>query len=424
MRRAVALLVLLLLLTGCGEEAEVRVVSQVFPDGGLQRTLRLDARDPERTDPYPADWLQTGPGLLLARPEAWDRVETSATSLRAEGFFAPGEIVPPLLAHPGPEGDSRSDRGQVALARDDLVVLDRFTFRETLGDPYGVEEVGTALDALLDAVAKRLADALRRQFGPDIATKQAESFIRKGARASLLDLFTALRETEAPGKRAGRHARLAEVHAKHRLPVASDEPDRAVQADLEALIDRVAAEVVRANPRLDAAALTAFVAGDQGAIAAILEEPEISALVEGLQLAFFGAYGLGTRVRFLCRLTLPGRVLRTSGTVEGDAVVLTFDQDDLAAGDVVLDVESVELNGDALTRLGARRDLDAAALLRLVGLLTRPDLAVPLRAALQRAVETGKFGPLREGLEGDALAQAGAEIAGLLDPSAPRWPAP
>jgi hypothetical protein len=40
-----------------------------------------------------------------------------------------------------------------------------------------------------------------------------------------------------------------------------------------------------------------------------------------------GAYGLGARTRFRCRMTLPGRVLRTNGTLEKDAVIFAFDQD-------------------------------------------------------------------------------------------------
>jgi hypothetical protein len=420
-RRAAALLALLaVLLGGCGEEAEVRVVTRVFPDGGLQRTLRVEARDPGREEPYPADWLRTGPGILLARPEAWDHVETSATSLRAEGFFAPGEEVPPMLGHSGLEGEVKPDRGDVVVGRQDLVVLDRTTFRETLGDPYGAREIGSALDALLDAVAKRLTAALRGQFGPEIATRSAEAFLRKGARAALLDVFTALRETEAPGKRDARPVRLQQVHAKHQLPVASDDVDQALQADLEALTGRLAAELARANPRLDPAALHAFVAGDQGAVAKILEEPEVGALVEQMQLAFFGAYGLGVRMRFVSRVTLPGRVLRTNGAWDGDAVVFVWDQDDLSAGDVVLQAESIEPNVETLTRVGARRDLDAETLLRLVDLLVRPDLAEGLRAALRKAVENGGLRPLREGLAGDGLSRAGAEVAELLDPEVDR----
>ena len=426
MRRAAALVCLALLLTGCGEEAEVSVVTRVFADLGLQRTVKLDARDPKRgeDDPYPADWLQSGPGLLLAAPQAWDEVEASATGLRAEGYFAPGEAVPPLLAHRGTDGD-RPDRSEVALAKDDLVLLNRFTFRETVGDPYGGPEMGKALDGLLDTVARELSAALRAQFGPEIATRSTEAYIRKSVRATLEDLLAALRATEPEGKRTDRIPRLVEVHAKHHLPLTADDPGKVLEADVAALTDKVAAEVVRANPRLDAAALTSFVAGEGGAISRILDGEAAAPGIEAVQASFFGAYGLGSRVRFVSRIGLPGRVLRTNGTMDGDAVVFVYDQEDLAAGDVVLEVESVELDVEALTRLGARRDLDAATLLRFTDLLVRPDLAEPLRAALRRAVEAGSFAPLREGLAGDTLQQAGTEIADLLDARSDRsstWP--
>ena len=146
----------------------------VFPDGSLRRTARLDARDPKRDEPYPADWLARGPGQILAAPTARDSVETLPTGIRADGFFAAGEPVPPLLAHRGEDGD-RADRGQVTLVKDDLVILDRVTFQETVGDPYGAPEIGRSLDALLDAVASRLRSDLRRQFGSDVATQSAET---------------------------------------------------------------------------------------------------------------------------------------------------------------------------------------------------------------------------------------------------------
>ncbi|HEX5044342.1 MAG TPA: hypothetical protein VFV75_15655 [Candidatus Polarisedimenticolaceae bacterium] len=401
----------------------MRVTTRVFPDGGLQRTLRLEARDPARTEPYPADWLAVGPGLVIADRQAWDTVEAGATSLRAEGYFAAGEKVPPLLGHRDEEGE-RPDRGQVTVSRDDLVVLDRFLYEETLGDPYGAPELASHLSALLAHVATRLRQELRRQFGPDVVTTPAEGYVTQGARAVLLDLLTALRETEPPGKRAQRPKAFEEVHARHDLPLASGDAEQAIEADVRALMDRVAAEVVRANPRLDAAALTAFVAGESGVLSRILEEREAQPAVEGVQRALLGAYGLGARTRFVFRVTLPGRVLRTGGTVDGEAVVFRFDQDDVAAKDAVLQAESVEPNTEALTRLGARRDLDAETLLRLTGLLTRPDLGEPLRAGLARAVQAGKLALLREGLTGEGVQEAGTEIADLLDPSRPAWPPP
>lgn len=422
MRRGTALLCLglcfSLLLHGCGEEAEVRVITRVFPDGGMQRSLRLDARDPARKEAYPGDWLAEGPGLVLANPEAWDTVESGATFVHAEGNFSPGETVPPLLGHRGLDGGDRPDRGHVTVKREDLVVLDQFLYEETLGDPYGGQQLASTVDDLLAQVAVRLRQELQRQFGPDVVTASTESYVTTQARATLVDFLTALRETEPPGKRAQRPQRLQEVHAKYRLPEASADPEQAFWDGVQELINRAAAEAARANPRLDADEIADFV---DDAVSGIVKEPALQPAVDALQTALVGAYGLGMRTRFVARVTLPGRLLRTTGTPDGDAVVFVFDQDDLSSADTVLRVESAELNGEALTRLGARRDLEADDLLRLTALLTRPDLAQPLRAALARAVETASFKPLREGVVGDALKQAAAEIADLLDPSR-TWP--
>jgi hypothetical protein len=80
---------------------------------------------------------------------------------------------------------------------------------------------------------------------------------------------------------------------------------------------------------------------------------------------------------------------------------------------------------DGSLRRTARLDArDPTALLRVVDLLVRPDLAEPLREALKGAVESGGFRPLREGLADGALQEAAIELADLLDPDAPRWPSP
>ena len=71
--------------------------------------------------------------------------------LSAEQTFGSVEQVPPLLAHTEGEADEGRpvlDRSRIELTNDDLVVLRRFTYRETRGDPYGIEELNAALDAL------------------------------------------------------------------------------------------------------------------------------------------------------------------------------------------------------------------------------------------------------------------------------------
>ena len=94
--------------------------------------------------------LQTGaPGDLVNEEMRGEVAELARRSTpeqnlrRIDAVFAAREKmmefqVPPLLAHTEGEGQRVLDRSRIELVNDDLVVLRRFTYRETRGDPYGI----------------------------------------------------------------------------------------------------------------------------------------------------------------------------------------------------------------------------------------------------------------------------------------------
>ena len=103
------------------------------------------------------------------------------------------------------------------------------------------------------------------------------------------------------------------------------------------------------------------------------------------------ASGSSSRYRFRCRVKLPGTVLSTNGVAEDGELVWFFRGEELPAGDVILQADSVELNLPALRALAARRSFAAADLLNLVDILGERDPDDRLRERLEQAMEAGNL---------------------------------
>ena len=99
---------------------------------------------------------------------------------------------------------------------------------------------------------------------------------------------------------------------------------------------------------------------------------------------------------FSARVKLPGVLLATNGTPTENGIEWLFRAEDLTIGEFALRAESVELNRDALTRLGARRDLSPAQLLQLADLLWKRDPKGILADLLARALEEGSLELLKD----------------------------
>src|SRR5262245_12240589 len=191
-----------LALASCGEEIVVRETTRVYRDGSVFRSIVVAGREMDGKLPEEPRWLEDHAGLGLATPEAWDRVDERPGYLSAEQTFGSAAQVPPLLAHSeGQEGDERRvlDRSHIDLRSDNLVVLRRFTYRETRGDPYGMEELNAALDAMVDFAVRFLREEVRKEFGPEVDPSRAEAFLRTDVRSLTADILGVLRQSSAAG---------------------------------------------------------------------------------------------------------------------------------------------------------------------------------------------------------------------------------
>jgi|GEM_PF-4482390 len=215
-------LFLLLLATGCRSEILVEIATTIYLDGSLDRQLTIHGRETMTEPPWEDGTLAEHTGVTLAAPDAWDRVETGPAVTRAEGFFSAAADVPPLLAHGSAEsGSPLPDRGSLVLDRDDLVILDRYRYEETFGDPYGQAGADAALDQILDLLEDWIRDELEKSFPRGVDLDGVHRFmaqeIRPVARKMLAE------RSSLPGKEEieQRVPALQDIFRKHGLPVVS-----------------------------------------------------------------------------------------------------------------------------------------------------------------------------------------------------------
>jgi hypothetical protein len=397
-----------MLLASCGEEVVVRLATRVFGDGSLQRSLELTGRDEDGEVPTEEGWFESALGLRLAEPDAWDSIERRPGRLRAEGFFGDAGALPASLSHETDAGPA-TDRDRVLLEREDLGVATRWVWRESYGDPFGEAEIDAAVDGLIDLAAEMLREELRRQFGRRVNPAPGEAFLRTSLRDLAREALTfVLREAETSGENA-RRRRWAEIMDGRGVPVP------ALVEDEEEFWD---AQVVHIFDWLRKGLADALGTPDYPLAAEdlsfLLPAPDewneqfthVAERVWGGEQSFdekampllgalsgiYGGQG-DRRFRFEARLRLPGTLLLTNGTVEGEEIVWFFRDRDLIGGEIVMQAESIELETSALVALGAPRSFPVAELLRLRDLLVERDPERRLAALLIDSLERG--GPLQ-----------------------------
>jgi hypothetical protein len=444
LRSAVAVFaVSLLIFTACGEEIVVRQKTTVFWDGTLNRTIEVSGRGSDGEIPTDPDWLRDEVHLELADREIWGTIEEQPGRILAEGFFNSADDIPATLTHETESGLA-SDRTTVRVEQEDLVLVRRWTYVETHGDPFGHRNLEMTLDRLTDLLVESLAEELRLELGPGVDTRKAEDFLRDEGRRFGLELLTALRSnlwTDPGNERIRRVLRILGNYGV-RAPDLDTGVSTAGYEDsfelLEDLLDpillwareRVAATLATPEESFDPDDLGFWPTGETLEELWNEEEPpppghaeEFVRLTESLGQAMTGYYGdLGApRFRFEIRLEMPGRLLRTNGTIDDDEVLWLIRGGDLVSGDASLSAESVELIDETLVSLGARRDLDPSELLRLVDLLTTRDPSGQLREIIGEAVRRGRLDVVNE-LAEDELDSIGRELVDLLDPEREPWP--
>jgi hypothetical protein len=425
----VTILGLALAAGGCLPEAVVDVTTTVYHDGSIDRSVRIEGRTGEGEIPTGRDWPRDVLSIGLARPDSWPQVDVQDGVLEAHGFFRAAEDVPALLQHHLDDGSVVRDRGGVTLRIDDLLLLRRWSYVETWGDPFGAADVAAAVDELLDLFGRVVREDLRRDLGDDVDLAPFDALLTGTVRQALLEVLQVERRFADIPDDASRAHVLALVLARHGVEIRSTEDadfwDAATPVLMDAFSTRLAAALSDAERPvtpddfafhrrrddlgawLDEAATHAFGSPDE-------LERRVTLALGAMQ----GGYGgvLRTRFRFRSRVTLPGRLLRTDATSDGGGVVRFFRGESMLSHDVVWSAVSIEPDAERLRALGARQSFEALDLLQIEELLGRRDPQRNLRAWVERAIDERSIAILRDtDTLPDDIESAARELADLLE---------
>lgn len=431
--RATVVVALLVTAGSCVPEAVVDVVTRVFPQGGLDRAVRIEGRDGEGAVPEGPDWLSSTLSVGFARPEAWSVTETAPGVVEAEAYFREASEVPPTLAHDLDDGRTVVDRNSVRLDLDDLVVLRRWRYVETWGDPFGPTDATDAVDRILAVLARVLRDDVAADLGPGIDLGGVDRVLAGPVRLAALEALQVERRFAATPDPDSRDRAMASVLGRAGVAPARSDADDFWEAQwalvFEELARRLAVELSTPDRPVQPDELGFLRAADEryrwfeaaaertyGSMDALQEK------VEPLFAALQGGYGgsVRTRFRFRARVELPGRLIRTNGTPDGGAAVWAFRGETLLAGDRVLSATSIETDGERLRALGALPSFEIADLLQIEDLLATGEVGRGLRTVLLKAVEDGSLDGLRDAdALPDALRTPARELADLLQGRAP-----
>jgi len=411
---------------GCITEVDVDIHTRVVAAGGIERRVELRAWDDRGMPPGEDEVL----GVSLADPGAWPYVEERPGFLRAEGYFSRPSDLPGGFVHEvSDDGPPAADRVRVEIVVDDLVVLTRWSYRESYGDPIGPSGLAAAVDRGLGFVRGVVRAELRRALGDDVDLDAADRFLNGEVRALATEAI-AVRAAE-PGRerRARREAAYSEILARRGIavPAGTDGTfwDRALPdllrwggaglADAISTADSpVAPERLSFWPRTageldtdDLERWSASAFGDPDAY----RETESAAI----RAATTGYRDDAIRWRFRFRTQLPGTVLRTNGTPDDPAVVWFVPGSEIASRDLALEIVSVEPRLEALRAVGAKTSFTTVELAEIERLLGAGDPDGVLRGRLRRAVERGSLEPLvADGVDDEFTSRLGADLAVVL----------
>jgi len=422
-----------LLSLSCNEVVLVRWATTVYGDGSLQRRLEVTARDPNAAAPAGAAWIEDDLKLHVADPNSWSHIEHSPGLLLAEGFFQSVAAVPRTLAHSTDTG-LHPDRMKTSLHVQDLVVIRRWDYRETYGDPFGSEDIESSMDALTEMARRFLHEGIRSEFGEGVHPMPADGFLATELRPLVSDLLAAgMLSPLDPRPLDADSVPWRAVLTRRGIPCAKGEdpmdPEPAIAALLGWSRRRLAVKL--STPRRaihpedlsflsedGAARIVDRLWGDRETL-----ETMIGARLEAIQGYYSSAAIPG--FTFESNVELPGLVVRTNGTPDGGSILWLFRGEDLRQGDRAMEATSVVVDDAKLRDLGARREFDPASLLRLLDILETRDADGRLASLLARAVAGGglsllKSAPLKrpgEKAEPEAPGVWREELVRLLDPN-------
>jgi hypothetical protein len=432
MAKKIGLLMLVLILSGCGPEAVLRLSTRIFPNGGIERAGSLEWVDAES---YDAEQEPSGVSamqqLRFDKQDGWRISHETPERVLATAFANTAADLPAGPRHRQGDISDRSDR---QIRRTDTLLFTRWEWSERYGDPVGTTEI----EAKLTAFASQLAETVRERSESGFGTVLDPSILNQWLGEDILPL---LRNAIHSYRRApdGWFEEDPRFWLRPSLESAGvaiaeiDPEDLATFWMAEGGIvltwarDRLEQRLVKAG--LDSLPdLLAFEREDQEELESLFEFvddgpcPDESLRREACELlrTFTGIYGglRNSALRFVFTVELPGLLLRTNGTAEAGKAIWACRASELSSRDLNMQAMSMEMHHDVLTDLGARHEWSAERLLQLENLFRDPEQAAALRIFLEQALAKKGDRSERYDLENtpEAFRTAATELANLLDP--------
>ena len=427
--RFAGLLVAVALQAACYETQSVDTV--VHPDGSVDRAIAQSPDLTPETAQRPGVWREAR--MAKAAPdEPWDgslAALQAATTKDEEKLFAASGSFPTVAAIPDHYAEMAKDG--VAASRlvrtyttRDLGLVTEHLWTETLTDIAGLDDMAKAREELAQINMKLLRAALDEGLGREYEFQEYVRWVGK-TESDFFEVFTeALLVARAAGGKPPDDEEAAKlvqgIAARHGLSgVFEDDLDDKVRALLEertrtligrrdgatlepGLVDLIVRAVMHIGTGGDeglisfdeqgggarfADGMNRVVASDFGGQEALEKKAEI--LFERMLGVTFG----NSDRPYEFSLTLPGTVVETNGTLEGDSRVRwKFDLEEAFAFGYTMRCRSIEPNLEAQrAALGGDRVTTRAAMLRYVALVENEG---EVRGIIERAVRAKSSSPL------------------------------
>ncbi len=406
------LLALATLAAASCEPTEVRIRTDLFPDGSCSREVVLafpEAEEEGRKTGKP----DVPEGLLLPDREAWPVWTLEGTTLLARGFFARAAEIPPDFRFRRRKEGRVLDR-TVSHRKQDFVFFERHLWSESFREPVDRDAMEASLaDAVGEAVAVA-KKALRACLHPEFDVAEVEGWLdAQGSRLlrSLLVLWwEGLRDPDGErlAKRAAARLSREGIALRAEDLLAEDALERvrvALARKLSTLVRLPRPQGERTPAPVPPAAVEQRLAPDrlgevlQATLAEHFGGKEAAEKWIGDRHAdLVGDLGgpQDKRLRFDCTLAMPGEILRTNGVLLAPNEVLwRFTSGSLFPNGTRLEAESVVLQVHRLASLsGSKGFLGKRDVLDLIEALTDERGTVQARAiaALEAGLEDRDLG--------------------------------
>src|SRR5262245_17379737 len=353
------------------EPTQVRIRTDLSPDGSCAREVRLEFPEAEE-EGRKSGKPEVPAGLLLPDREGWATWSLEKTTLLARGFFAKAEEIPPdFRFRRGKEG--RILDRTVSHRKEDFVFFEGHRWSETFREPVDRDameaSLAEAVSVAVEIGKRALRDALEEDFDLAEVDRWMDEEGSRALRSLAILWWEGLRDPDPDRTRRRVAARLVRAGLE-------TSPEDLREAGLERLRSAFARKVGtlvrppkpgsgRSPASLPPSAVETRLSADRfggflqaRALERFGTKEAMEKWIGGRHADLVGDLGgpEDKRLRFDCTLAMPGEVLRTNGVLLAPNEVLwRFTSGSLFPNGMKLEAESIVLQLHRLAPLAGAK---------------------------------------------------------------------